>query len=91
VNTNQSGHNLRRYHNLYQNQIPDQQYRVWVVEITFIVLRKGYAYLAVILDACSSRLNGFQISMSRTATPHDNAQAESFMAILKKRGLFVQL
>jgi putative transposase len=141
VNTTQSGHDLRRYPNLYQNQIPDQQDRVWVADITYIVLRKGYAYLAVILDACSRRVigwelsqtldaslsltalqralmlrspkpgcihhsdqgvqyanyaytdvlnrHGFQISMSRTATPYDNAQAESFMATLKKEEVYL--
>jgi putative transposase len=112
-----------------------------VADITYVRLRKGHAYLAVILDACSRRVigwelsktpdaalilralecalvlrnpvpgcihhsdqgvpyachaytdllkqHGFQISMSRKANPWDKAQAESFMATLKKEEVYL--
>jgi putative transposase len=141
VITTDSHHGFGYYPNLYENHIPDQLNHVWVADITYVRLRKGHAYLAVILDACSRRVigweiaddlsaslslgalhcalalrgptpgcihhsdrgvqyacheytdllkqHGFQISMSRKANPWDNAQAESFMATLKKEEVYL--
>jgi transposase InsO family protein len=141
VVTTDSRHGYERYPNLYENIIPTQLNQVWVADITYVRLRKGHAYLAVILDACSRRVigwelsqtpdasltlnalecalvlrnpgpgcihhsdrgvqyacgeytailkqHGFQISMSRKANPWDNAQAESFMATLKKEEVYL--
>jgi len=141
VVTTDSDHTYERYPNLYQNVIPDQLNRVWVADITYVRLRKGHAFLAVILDAFSRRVigwelsqvldasltlaalecalitrqplpgcihhsdqgvqyachaytdllkqHGFRISMSRKANPYDNAQAESFMATLKKEEVYL--
>jgi transposase InsO family protein len=141
VITTDSDHPYERYPNLYENIIPDLVNRVWVADITYVRLRKGHVYLAVILDAFSRRVigwelaetpdasltlralecalvlrnpapgcihhsdqgvqyaghaytdllkqRGFQISMSRKANPWDNAQAESFMATLKKEEVYL--
>jgi len=141
VITTDSRHGYERYPNLYENIIPGKLNHVWVADITYVRLRKGHAYLAVILDACSRRVigwelskvpeasltlralecalalrnpapggihhsdqgvqyachaytdllkqHGFQISMSRKANPWDNAQAESFMATLKKEEVYL--
>jgi putative transposase len=140
VTTNRR-HGYERYPNLYENIIPGKLHQVWVAEITYVRLRKGHAYLAVILDACSRRVigwelskvpdasltlralecalvlrnpapgcihhsdqgvqyachaytdllqqRGFRISMSHKANPWDNAQAESFMATLKKEEVYL--
>jgi putative transposase len=140
--TTDSHHPYERYPNLYENIIPVELNRVWVADITYVRLPRGHAYLAVILDACSRRAlgwelsrfppdadltlrvlemalikrqpapgcihhsdqgvqyachaytdllkqHGFQISMSRTGNPYDNAQAESFMATLKKEEVYL--
>lgn len=139
--TTDSNHAYERYPNLYENNIPVELNRVWVADITYVRLRRGHAFLAVILDACSRRVigwelsrgldasftlqalemalvkrqpaegcihhsdqgvqyachaytdllkqHGFQISMSRTGNPYDNAQAESFMATLKKEEVYL--
>lgn len=139
--TTNSRHAFERYPNLYENNIPSTLNRVWIADITYIRLRTGHCYLAVILDACSRRVigwelsrtpdaslslnalemalmirqpqpgcihhsdqgvqyachaytdllkqHGFQISMSRKANPYDNAQAESFMATLKKEEVYL--
>jgi putative transposase len=141
VITTDSHHGYGYYPNLYENKIPDLLDRVWVADITYVRLRKGHAYLAVILDACSRRVigweisdaldaslslgalhcalalrvpapgcihhtdrgvqyactaytelltaYGFWISMSRKANPWDNAQAEAFMATLKKEEVYL--
>ena len=141
VVTTNSNHAYERYPNLYANIIPAQLNQVWVADITYVHLRRGHCYLAVILDACSRRVigwelskipdasltlnalecalvlrnpspgcihhsdqsvqyachaytdllkqHGFQISMSRKANPWDNAQAESFMATIKKEEVYL--
>jgi putative transposase len=141
VVTTNSKHGFERYPNLYENIIPAQLNQVWVADITYVHLRKGNCYLAVILDACSRRVigwelsqtpdasltlnalecalvlrnpcpgcihhsdqgvqyachaytdllkqHGLKISMSRKANPWDNAQAESFMATLKKEEVYL--
>ena len=141
VVTTDSSHAYERYPNLYENNIPTQLNQVWVADITYVHLRKGNCYLAVILDACSRRVigwelskdpdasltlnalecalvlrnpdrgcihhsdqgvqyachaytdllkqRGFQISMSRKGNPWDNAQAESFMATIKKEEVYL--
>jgi len=141
VVTTNSEHPYERYPNLYAGNIPLSLNQVWIADITYTRLRKGHAYLAVILDACSRKAigwhlsrtpdaslslsalemaiatrqpspgvihhsdqgvqyachaytdllkeNGLQISMSRKANPYDNAQAESFMATLKKEEVYL--
>jgi putative transposase len=141
VITTDSRHGYERYPNLYENIIPRELNQVWVADITYVRLRKGHAYLAVILDACSRRVvgwelskvpdasltlralecalalrnpapgcihhsdqgvqyachaytdllkqRGLRISMSRKANPWDNAQAESFMATVKKEEVYL--
>lgn len=141
VVTTNSKHPFERYPNLYAGNILPALNQVWIADITYIRLRKGNAYLAVILDAFSRRAigwhlsrtpdaslslsalemaiatrqpqagvihhsdqgvqyachaytgllkqHGFRISMSRKANPYDNAQAESFMATLKKEEVYL--
>ncbi|MBK6764761.1 MAG: IS3 family transposase [bacterium] len=141
VVTTNSKHPFERYPNLYAGNILPALNQVWIADITHIRLRKGNAYLAVILDAFSRRAigwhlsrtpdaslsplrskwpsplgnrkqgvihhsdqgvqyachaytgllkqHGFRISMSRKANPYDNAQAESFMATLKKEEVYL--
>ncbi len=54
------------YPNLYRNQIPALPDRVWVADITYIRLLTGFAFLAVILDACSRKVVGYALSRSMT-------------------------
>ena len=116
--------------------------QLWVADITYIRLRESFVYLAVVLDAYSRRLvgwelrdsldarltlgaldraladrviepgivhhsdqgvqyccpdyvnklldHGFLISMSRAATPYDNAKAESFMKTFKCEEVYLK-
>ena len=60
--TTNSNHELRRYPNLYRNTIPIDPDRVWVGDLTYIPLPYGFAYLAVLLDACSRKVVGWGLS-----------------------------
>jgi putative transposase len=62
VTTTDSDHELPIFPNLYRNMIPPRPDLVWVADITFIRLNSGFAYLAVILDACSRKVVGYALS-----------------------------
>ena len=127
----QSDHGHKVWPNLARDFKPTGLDQLWVADITYIALARGFVYLAVVLDALSRRVIGWAlgatltiqalkmalatrtvgpglihhsdrgvqyacgdtvvllqgagitISMSRRATPTDNAQAESFMKTLK--------
>jgi len=53
---------LSVFPNLYRNNIPQEPDQVWVADITYIRIAAGFAYLAVILDACSRKVIGYALS-----------------------------
>ena len=135
VITTNSEHPLAVYPNLTRSLVLTEVNQLWVADITYIRLEEEFVYLAVILDAYSRRVIGWEldrtledrltlaalgmalaqrpvgvglvhhsdrgtqyasgdyiqqlkehhieISMSRKATPWDNAACESFMKTLK--------
>lgn len=68
VVTTNSKHPFERYPNLYGGNIPSALNQVWIADITYIRLRKGHAYLAVILDACSRKAIGLHLSRTPDAS-----------------------
>jgi putative transposase len=140
--TTDSGHGLPIYPNLAKDFVPDAPDQLWVADITYIRLAREFVYLAVVLDAFSRRVLGWElsrridtaltlsalrmaisdrkptagrlihhsdrgvqyaskdyidllgehgttVSMSRRATPQDNAFAESFMKTLKYEEVYM--
>lgn len=67
VRTTDSNHPYPIYPNLYGNVIPLKPDVVWVADITYLELDAGFAYLAVILDACSRKVIGYAIAKRMTA------------------------
>jgi putative transposase len=67
VRTTDSDHPYPIYPNLYRNVIPVKPDVVWVADITYLELGAGFAYLAVILDACSRKVIGYAIAKRMTA------------------------
>jgi putative transposase len=60
--TTDSNHGFQRYPNLVADlevTYPDQ---VWVSDITYIRLQKGFVYLAVIMDVFTRGIRGWQLS-----------------------------
>jgi putative transposase len=64
VVTTNSKHHFPRYPNLIKDMVVSRLNRVWLADITCIRIRKGFVYLAAILDACSRRVIGYGISRS---------------------------
>jgi transposase InsO family protein len=62
VPTTDSRHGLTTYPNLLRATEVTQLNQVWVADITYIRLPRGFAYLAAILDAYSRRAVGWALS-----------------------------
>jgi len=64
VKTTDSKHHFPRYPNLIKGLVIKCLNQVWLSDITYIRIRTGFVYLAVILDAYSRKVIGYAISMS---------------------------
>jgi putative transposase len=62
VPTTDSQHGWRRYPNLIKDLTIDRLDQVWVSDITYIRLPTAFCYVAAILDACSRRCVGWELS-----------------------------
>jgi len=62
VATTDSQHGLRRYPNRITDLVIDHLDQVWVADITYIRLPTAFCSLAAILDACSRRCVGWELS-----------------------------
>jgi len=61
VTTTDSNHNLQVFPNLSKNLVVTAVDQLWVADITYIQLPRGFAYLAVLLDACSRCVIGWSL------------------------------
>jgi len=62
IKTTDSRHTHRIYPNLIKNLIVTAPNQVWTADITYIGIRSGFVYLAVILDLFARRAIGYSIS-----------------------------
>ena len=61
VRTTDSRHDFRVYPNLAKKMAPTGTDQLWVADITYIRLLREFVYLAVILDAFSRRVIGWEL------------------------------
>ncbi|MBV8089976.1 MAG: IS3 family transposase [Alphaproteobacteria bacterium] len=59
--TTDSRHRFRVYPNLARQLIPTAANQLWVADITYVRLLEEFVYLAVVLDAFSRRVIGWQL------------------------------
>lgn len=142
IRTTQSDHGHKVWPNLARDFKPTGIDQLWVADLTYIGMERGFVYLAAILDAFSRRVVGWAlgptleatlatralkmalaarnprpglihhsdrgvqyacgdyvalleaagiaVSMSRRATPTDNAKAESFMKTFKCEEVYLR-
>src|SRR5271166_6456070 len=64
VATTDSDHDHPIYPNRAKDLTIDGPDQLWVADITYVAIREGFAYVAVILDAWSRRAVGYAISRS---------------------------
>ncbi len=60
--TTNSKHRFPRYPNLVKGMVVTEINRLWLADVTYIRIRRGFVYLAAILDAYSRRVIGYAIS-----------------------------
>lgn len=65
--TTNSYHRFRRYPNIIKGMVIDQPEKVWVSDITYILLGKGFCYLSLITDAYSHKVVGYWLDRSLSA------------------------
>ena len=73
-----SRHWMRKYPNLIRGFDLERPHRLWVGDITYISLKEGFAYLALITDAYSKRIVGYNLN---TTLERDGALRALRMAI----------
>lgn len=66
VCTTDSDHGLPVYPNLLKNLVPERINQVWVADLTYIALARGFVYLAVILDIYSRKVIGWALATRMT-------------------------
>jgi transposase InsO family protein len=62
--TTDSSHSLPRYPNLIRNLTAAFPDHIWVADITYIQLGKGFIYLAVVLDIFTRAVRGWHLGRS---------------------------
>jgi transposase InsO family protein len=73
--TTQSGHRFRIWPNLARRLMPTAMDQLWVADITYVRLDEEFVYLAVVLDAFSRRVIGWELA--------DHLRAELALAALQ--------
>ena len=64
VATTDSGHDGPIFPNLARDFEPEERDQLWLVDITYVAVRGGFAYVAIVLDAWSRRVVGYAIGRS---------------------------
>lgn len=71
--TTNSFHRFYKHGNLIKDLIPTEADQIWVSDITYIRKQKGFCYLALITDAYSRKIIGYDVSDSLELTGCINA------------------
>ena len=66
--TTDSQHSFPRYPNLVEGRQVFQPDEVWVADITYIRLRHGFVYLAVLMDVCTRAIRGWHLGHTLEAS-----------------------
>lgn len=66
--TTDSNHRFYKHKNLVKDVVPSGSNQVWVSDITYIRVFKGFCYLALITDAYSRKIVGYDLSDSLELT-----------------------
>ena len=62
--TTNSQHSFPRFPNLVQYLVAQRPDQIWAADITYIRLKTGFVYLAVLMDICTRAIRGWHLSRS---------------------------
>lgn len=74
--TTNSRHNFRRYPNLIKGVAIARPNQVWVSDMTYLALTRGFVYMSLVTDAYSRKIVGWSV--------HKSLQTEGPLLALKK-------
>ncbi len=80
--TTDSHHRFRKHKNLIVDTLPSRPEQVWVSDITYIGNRGNHRYLALVTDAYSKKIVGYDLASSLRA---DGALRALEMAVKKRK------
>ena len=66
--TTDSYHRLYKHKNLIEGVLPEKPEQIWVSDITYLGNRGNHRYLALVTDAYSKKIVGYDLSSSLGAT-----------------------
>jgi transposase InsO family protein len=66
--TTNSQHPFPRYPNLVQDRVVQRPDEVWVADITYVRLKQGFVYLAVLMDVCTRTIRGWHLGRTLEQT-----------------------
>jgi transposase InsO family protein len=61
ITTTNSNHMFKKYKNLVKDQVPTRPGQLWVSDITYIKTQYGHNYLAIVTDAYSKKIMGYNL------------------------------
>jgi putative transposase len=61
ITTTNSKHMFKKYKNLVKDQVPNRPEQRWVSDITYIKTENGHNYLALVTDASSKQIMGYNL------------------------------
>ena len=68
--TTNSNHLFKKYKNLIKDQVPTRPEQLWVCDITYIKTENGHNYLAIVTDAYSKQIMGYNLANHEDITLH---------------------
>jgi transposase InsO family protein len=60
--TTNSKHQFRKHKNIVNNKVPTRPEQLWVTDITYIKTQYGHNYLALVTDAYSKQIMGYNLA-----------------------------
>ena len=81
VGTTDSNHVYRRYRNLIKEYIPTGPEQIWVSDVTYLSIEKGFVYLSLVTDLYSKKIMGYHVD----ATLETRGPLEALRMALKNR------
>lgn len=61
--TTDSRHNLPTYSNLVKDVVASRPHHIWVADITYVRLAKGFCYVAILLDVFTKKVVGWSVEL----------------------------
>lgn len=61
ITTTNSNHMYKKYKNIVKDQVPTRPEQLWVSDITYIKTQYGHNYLAIVTDAYSKKIMGYNL------------------------------